>query len=138
MSSKTPLTKKERLNIWVYILATLSVNSVYGSGKQCTTTGKELLAFQKWVRLVEEFRNKSGTFEDWDYIVANDFTKEELNFRSKKNPVLGAHDVWELGMTSRRDMTNGLADFGRVLKFRTQQALTTGGIVPNCGENDSA
>jgi hypothetical protein len=33
--SKTPLTKNQRKNVWVHVIAIMAVNSVYGSGKQC-------------------------------------------------------------------------------------------------------
>lgn len=136
--SKTPLTVNQKVLIMKSFVSLQAVNSVYGSGKTCTTVGKEDQVFKIWDNLLHQLEKKKGMFEDMIEIQENEFPVTIMRHRSKLVPIITGHGVWELGMKARRELTDALqpAKYGKTLKFTTMQPLTNGDVTPKGFEFD--
>lgn len=136
--SKTPLTQHQKFGIMKAFVALQAVNSVYGSGKNCNTTGKENLAFKAWDKLLQQLETKTGMFSNMTEIQVNEFSVVSMRYHSKLMPEINGHTVWERGMKARRDLTDGLqpSKHGNTLKFITLKPMTTVDVTPKGDEFD--
>lgn len=123
--SKMPSDIK-RLKLLQDFMCFLAVNSVYGNGRQCTTEGKEKLAFIIFEVEIKHYREGTGRWENIADFAKNEFTVEQLRLFKKHCP-LTSEKVWERGMISRRGMVPFIAQYGNFINFKVLKPVAEHG-----------
>ena len=135
MSSFTP---SQKATMVTKFLCYIAVCEVYGSGKQCTTAGKEASALTKFTKLAEDFVARKGIFINVNEIALhglsiNDIsgTLKPVDSSKRGGPrVFTAFDqtqVWNRGMDARRDLVSLISEFGKGLKLNVLKPVVEEG-----------
>ena len=96
----------------------LSVNHVYGTGKQCNDSERTEKAYTKYLCYVKEYMDGSGIFKHIEEFKPRAYKEDVMKARTKEK-ALTADNIWDDGMLVRREVTTFIADFGKEIKFKT-------------------
>ena len=120
---------------WQETVSMISVSTIYGSAKICTITDKEAKAFIVYNNLLQDFLNHEGVFSTCTQYAKGQYTSEEMRSGTSSKP-LTAHNIWEKGMTFRRELTTFIAKYGKMLKFTKIKPVVGAGETANTSDFD--